>query len=119
MIALEYVVPVVVTVAMIAGLTRIFYPAWLAPIADGLEWQESELSNPNMSRPTQPLQPSILLCLVVLAYNNEQDSRITIMLQAAHQYSVSPKCKAMRQMAQSICDTLMSGLEHRGQNRGH
>jgi hypothetical protein len=64
-IALEYVVPVIVTVAVIAGLTTwIFYPAWLAAIANGLEWEESELSNPNTSRPTQPVQPSILLCLV-------------------------------------------------------
>jgi dolichyl-phosphate beta-glucosyltransferase len=106
MLALEYVVPIVVTVAVTAGVTWIFYPAWLAAIADGLEWQESELSNPNTSRPTLPVQPSILLSLVIPAYN-EQD-RIPIMLQDAHQYLVSPKGKALIRKLQA-CLALSAG----------
>jgi dolichyl-phosphate beta-glucosyltransferase len=106
MLAFEYVVPIVVSVAVTAGLTWIFYPAWLAAIADGLEWQESELSNPNTSRPTPPVQPSILLSLVIPAYN-EQD-RIPIMLQAAHQYLASPKGKALIRKLQA-CMALSAG----------
>jgi cellulose synthase/poly-beta-1,6-N-acetylglucosamine synthase-like glycosyltransferase len=92
--------------AVTAGLTWIFYLTWLAAIADGLEWQESELSNPNTSRPTVPVHALILLFLVIPAYN-EQD-RITIILQATHQYLVSPKGKALIRKLQA-CMVLSVG----------
>ena len=73
---IETVITIVATFLVTAGLTWIFFPALTAG-SHSLEWDEIKLSE-NTDTPTA------LLSLVVPAYNEED--RIPIMIQAAHDY---------------------------------
>ena len=68
------------------GLSWIFYPAWLAAGAHCLEWKERYLSK-------ERAPVAVLLSLVVPAYNEEE--RIEVMLQDAHDYLKSQKGKVL------------------------
>jgi dolichyl-phosphate beta-glucosyltransferase len=78
------------TAAVTAGLSWIFYPAWLAASEASLAWEEVQLCRDDH---TTELPESTLLSMVIPAYN-EQD-RIPIMLQSAHDYLESSKGKAL------------------------
>lgn len=76
---IETIITIVATFLATAGLIWIFFPALTAGSQDrALEWDEIKLSENNTDTPTA------LLSLVVPAYNEEV--RIPIMIQAAHDY---------------------------------
>ena len=89
------VVGAVTTVAATAGASWIFYPAWLAASHESLAWEEVQLCRDDH---TAELPESTLLSLVIPAYN-EQD-RISIMLEDAHDYLQSPKGKDLMEKLQ-------------------
>lgn len=96
----ETILASIFTLVVTAGCTWIFFPAWVAWKADGLEWEESLLSSNNNNDNNK--SESILLSLVIPAYN-EQD-RIPIMLQAAHDYLKTPKGQAVLQKLQKCAN---------------
>jgi dolichyl-phosphate beta-glucosyltransferase len=81
---------VTTTTAVTAGLSWIFYPAWLAASEASLAWEEVQLCRDDH---ITELPESTLLSMVIPAYN-EQD-RIPIMLRSAHDYLESSKGKAL------------------------
>lgn len=95
--SIEVVLLVTLGVVIIIGLVWILYPAWLVYVAHNLEWyveylfcEDDSRSDTTMSHHHQQQRQSPpLLSLIIPAYN-EQD-RIAIMLQTAHEYLTSPK----------------------------
>jgi dolichyl-phosphate beta-glucosyltransferase len=97
---LEFIPSILVTVVVTFGFLWILYPAWVALVADILEWDVEELSSADTQRPQPPL-----LSLIIPAYN-EQD-RIPIMIRESFEYLTSERGKTLIQQLQS-CSKMMS-----------
>jgi dolichyl-phosphate beta-glucosyltransferase len=79
----EVFIAAVITLTITAGLSWLFYPAWVSATADVLEWDEVKVKQ------GQPQDTPILLSIVVPAYNEED--RIPHMIKSAHHFLVSTK----------------------------
>jgi dolichyl-phosphate beta-glucosyltransferase len=102
--SLETTIAALATCIVTVGISWILYPAWVVRIADKLEWtvQDLNFGDGNLSGKdgTNPDPP--ILTLVIPAYN-EQD-RIPIMLQEAHDYLTSPKGISMLKNLKDLHD---------------
>ncbi|KAG7373127.1 UDP-glucose-undecaprenyl-phosphate glucosyltransferase [Nitzschia inconspicua] len=89
----------VATFLLTLGVSWILYPAWLVRLAERLEWTVEQLSEDG-EHSTNKADITVypILSLVIPAYN-EQD-RIPIMLQDAHEYLISLKGIALLQKLQ-------------------
>ena len=72
---------------MIFGLMWIFYPAWLVAVAPETKWSIRGKDKEN-DKPSST-EEKVILSLVIPAYNEEE--RIPIMLQSAHDFLQSIK----------------------------
>jgi len=97
---LQFMLALGATAILTLGASYVFYPAFQAAFQDRLEYDTVQLSQQNGDEaPT-----NILLSLVIPAYNEEE--RIPIMLQAAHEYLESKDGRKTLQTLQQ-CSTLL------------
>lgn len=100
MITPDFIIGIISTILVTAGLTWLFYPAWLTAIEEDLEWTEELFNGP------QDQEKATLLSVVIPAYNEEL--RIASMLKCAHTFLASQKG-----------DELIQSLKNCGKKSGY